>query len=216
MLRPRKSDQNLQTRPAAAASSSQSGGTVKTRTVLMPASAISAKSVSTISRFGELRPVAALWERAVGDAFDEMLLARRQRRTCPAPGPEPEGSSFDCRRRKRLRRNLFGFDHCHDRKLQGCLQRQPTRERGGARITGDHEFCSARPRLCGAARRCQASAVRMIVSRSETWARQPSSSAARLGSATSTGGSPGRRAVSRHGMGLPLTASAARITSRTE
>ena len=56
-----------------AASSSQSGGTVNTRTVLIPASPISAKSRSTTADSGNGAPWLPIREGAVGDALDEML-----------------------------------------------------------------------------------------------------------------------------------------------
>jgi hypothetical protein len=63
---------------------------------------------------------------------------------------------------------------------------------------------------------CQAREVSMIAFKSDSRARQSRTSAARLGSATSAGGSRGRRAVARHRMVCPLSASATAITSRTE
>src|SRR4029077_9961591 len=68
----------------------------------------------------------------------------------------------------------------------------------------------------GAAGLCaQASAVRMIVSRSEWRGSQPRRARASAGSATSSGGSPGRRPASRNGTARPAIRSTAAITWRT-
>ncbi len=82
-----------------AASSSHSGGTVNTRTVLIPASPISAKSVST-TRHRERGAMAADRERAVGDALDEVLT----------PAGDKEFAADPDRRRRcdRQRRKRFG------------------------------------------------------------------------------------------------------------
>src|SRR6516162_1735276 len=54
-----------------------------------------------------------------------------------------------------------------------------------------------------------------MLSRSEICAVQPSTSRARLGSATSEAGSPARRPTSRRGILWPVTRSAASITALT-
>lgn len=62
----------------------------------------------------------------------------------------------------------------------------------------------------------QAQALRTMVARSVTSARQPSSRPIRAGSATSTAGSPARRGASARASCAPVTRSTASSTSRTE
>ncbi len=75
--------------------------------------------------FGELRPMAALWEGAVSDAFDEVLFVADKKEL--ALHPDRRGRvKLCCCRRKRLRHNLFGFDHCHDGSSRdACSSSQP-------------------------------------------------------------------------------------------
>ena len=77
-----------------AASSSHSGGTVKTRTVLIPASRHQREIALDDRGLGKRRAVAAGGKRAVGDALDEMLAARRRRRICRGRGSATGGAGL--------------------------------------------------------------------------------------------------------------------------
>ena len=73
----------------------------------------------------ELRPMTALWERAVSDALDEVLFVPDKKEF--ALHPDRRGSvKLCCCRRKRFRNNLFGFDHCHNGSSRdACSGSQP-------------------------------------------------------------------------------------------
>jgi hypothetical protein len=97
--------------------------------------------------------------------------------------------------------------------MTGTRSEQTKRDPFGA---GSNSAIQDAQRGLGARALCQFQAVRLIVSSSESCGVQPSTAAARAGSATRAGGSPDRRSRSVSDTVHPLTCSIARATSRTE
>lgn len=85
-----------------------------------------------------------------------------------------------------------------------------------ADAAGGYGFFDAAALAVGPWLACQAAALATIWSRSVHRGRQPSAEVIRAGSATSSAGSPGRRAASTTSTRLPVTRSTAASTSRLE